>query len=73
MVGEMADVTRILERGGYIKRRGDFYELSPYTGVMARHFIGVERLELIRRLMKKAKDPLEIVTELDCWEEEEGK
>jgi|GEM_PF-2538312 len=33
----------------------------------------MERLELIRQLMKKAKDPLEIVTELDCWEEEEGK
>ena len=38
----------------------------PLARVMAEHFIGVERLMEILSLTEKYKDPIEILTELEC-------
>jgi len=35
---------------------------------MAEHFIGVERLFEIQQLIRKVKEPIGIVAELDCVE-----
>jgi helicase len=40
--------------------------------VMAEHYIGVERLQKIRRLVHRMEDPLAIVAELECNPEDDG-
>ncbi len=40
---------------------------------MAEHFIGVERLSRILKMVRKTKDPpLAIVAELDCVEDQDA-
>jgi helicase len=38
---------------------------------MAEHFIGINRLLRVVKLSEKMDDPLEIIAELDCVEEDE--
>lgn len=40
--------------------------LTSLSRVMAEHFIGMERLLEIRRLVTKVDDPVAIVAELEC-------
>ena len=71
MVGALEDVWPLLEKEGYIHERKGKIVLSPLGRVMAEHFIGVERLSRILKMVRKVKDPLAIVAELDCAEDEE--
>ncbi|MBR6447531.1 MAG: DEAD/DEAH box helicase [Methanomicrobium sp.] len=71
MVGEMNDVYPLLKKAGYITVKGDKVELSPFAKVMAEHFIGMERLDRIRMLLKRVDSPIEIAAELECEEAEE--
>lgn len=71
MVGELEDVWPLLEKEGYIHERKGKIVLSPLGRVMAEHFIGMERLSRILRMVRKVKDPLAIVAELDCADDEE--
>jgi helicase len=66
MVGEMSDVYPQLKKEGYISVKSGKVVLSPFAKVMAEHFIGIERLRRIRQLVKKVKNPVEIVAELEC-------
>ncbi|MBP2133028.1 helicase [Methanomicrobium sp. W14] len=66
MVGEMSDVYPQLKRKGYISLKDGKVVLSPFAKVMAEHFIGIERLERLRYLVKKVRSPVEIVAELEC-------
>lgn len=71
MVGELEDVGPLLEKEGYVRERKGKVVLSPLGHVMAEHFIGMERLSRILRMVRKVKDPLVIVAELDCAEDED--
>lgn len=71
MVGELEDVWPLLEKEGYIRESKGKIVLSPLGHVMAEHFIGMERLSRILKMVRKVKDPIAIVAELDCAEDEE--
>ncbi|MCU0632964.1 MAG: DEAD/DEAH box helicase [Methanolinea sp.] len=73
MVGTLEPVLDMLLEKDLVTRRGEKIVLSPLANVMAEHFIGVERLEEIQKLMKKIDDPLEIVAELECADMEAKK
>ena len=74
MVGTMEPALDILASQGLVTRKGDRIILSDLSRVMAEHFIGVERLNEILRLMETTADPVEIVAELECAVEgERGK
>ena len=73
MVGTMEPVLDILLGKDLVTRQEERVVLTPLAKVMAEHFIGVERLGEIRRLMRKIDDPLEIVAELECAEMEQKK
>jgi helicase len=73
MVGTMEPALDVLESEGLVTRKGDRIILSDLSRVMAEHFIGVERLNEILRLMETTADPVEIVAELECAEEGRGK
>lgn len=73
MVGSMEPVLDILLRKNLVTRKEGTIVLSPLAHVMAEHFIGVERLAEIQKLMKKIDDPLEIVAELECADVEQKK
>ena len=74
MVGTMEPALDILASQGLVTRKGDRIVLSDLSRVMAEHFIGVERLNEVLRLMETTADPVEIVAELECAEEgERGK
>ncbi|MBQ4415777.1 MAG: DEAD/DEAH box helicase, partial [Methanomicrobium sp.] len=73
MVGEMNDVYPLLKKAGYITVKGDRVELSPFAKVMAEHFIGMERLDRIRVLLKHVESPIEIAAELECDELDDDK
>ncbi|HMA05735.1 MAG TPA: DEAD/DEAH box helicase [Methanomicrobiales archaeon] len=70
MVGEAEPVLPELLSRGLVQRRGKSLVLSPLGRVMAEHFIGVERLLEIRRLVGEMEDPVEILAELECTGEE---
>ena len=72
MVGITEDMAPLLRNEGYVRRSGDTLEVLPLGRVMAEHFIGVERLDRIRELVRTLDDPLAIVTELECAMPEEG-
>ncbi|GAB7014771.1 DEAD/DEAH box helicase [Methanogenium cariaci] len=72
MVGELDDVWPLLKKDGYIRERNGKIVLSPLGQVMAEHFIGVERLSRILKMVRKTKDPLAIVAELDCVEDQDA-
>ncbi len=73
MVGTMEPVLDLLVGRELVRKEDKKIVLSPLAHVMAEHFIGVERLFEIRRLMKAESDPLEIVAELACAESEKRK
>jgi helicase len=66
MVGSMEPVLPTLLGHKLVTERDGRIELSPLARVMAEHFIGVERLLRIRRLVKEKDDPVGILTELEC-------
>ncbi|QYZ78933.1 DEAD/DEAH box helicase [Methanofollis formosanus] len=68
MVGTTEPVLETLQKHRLVRRKQGHIELSDLAGVMARHFIGVERLLLVRHLVRESDDPLEIVAEIDCTE-----
>ncbi|MDD1715445.1 MAG: DEAD/DEAH box helicase, partial [Methanolinea sp.] len=72
MVGTTEPVLDILVKEGLVSRKDGRIILSDLSRVMAEHFIGVERLSEILRLIRKVDDPLEIVAELECAEDRES-
>ena len=66
MVGELEPVLPTLLGHKLVAERAGRIELTPLARVMAEHFIGVERLLRIRRLVRKENDPIEILTGLEC-------
>ncbi|MBP1929132.1 helicase [Methanolinea mesophila] len=66
MVGSMEPVADLLSGEGLVRREKDRLVLLPLARVMAEHFIGVERLLEILRLVKTMDDPIEILAELEC-------
>ncbi|MDV0443891.1 DEAD/DEAH box helicase [Methanorbis rubei] len=73
MVGCGEDPLPDLLRHKLVKKSGGVLELSPLGRVMAEQFIGMERLLEIDRLVRMMDDPLELIAELECSEEERGK
>ena len=70
MVGEVQPVEDLLMLEGLVHINGNRVELSEMGRVMAEHFIGVERLLEITRLVKEKDDALDIVAELECTMDE---
>jgi helicase len=72
MVGTMEPVFPELIRHRLVKRteKGTI-ELTPLARVMAEHFIGINRLLRVMELSEKMDDPLQIIAELDCADEDE--
>ena len=66
MVGEAEPALPELMSRGLLQRRGKALDLSPLGRVMAEHFIGIERLLELRRLVGEVEDPVEIIAELEC-------
>ncbi|MDD1670020.1 MAG: DEAD/DEAH box helicase [Methanomicrobiales archaeon] len=66
MVGEAEPALPELMSRGLLQRRGKALVLSPLGRVMAEHFIGIERLLELRRLVGEVEDPVEIIAELEC-------
>jgi helicase len=70
MVGEVQPVEDLLRLEGFVCINGNKVELSEMGRVMAEHFIGVERLLEITRLVNEKDDALDIVAELECTMDE---
>jgi helicase len=68
MVGSTEPVLSLLLEKRLVKRSDHRIELTPMARVMAEHFMGVERLEMLQRLIRKVKDPVDLVAELECTE-----
>ncbi|HVP94684.1 MAG TPA: DEAD/DEAH box helicase [Methanoregulaceae archaeon] len=66
MVGSLEPVLDEMVDTGLAHIQGDSLVLTSLSRVMAEHFIGIERLLEIRRLVTKVDDPVEIVAELEC-------
>jgi len=73
MIGTLEPVLPTLIENGLVRRTNGTIELMPLARVMAEHFIGVERLLEILSLSVKFKDPIDILTELECSALEERK
>lgn len=73
MVGVGDDPLPELLSHKLVKKNMNTLELSPLGKVMAEQFIGMERLLEIDKLVKKIDDPLELIAELLCIEEERDK
>ncbi|MDO5845761.1 MAG: DEAD/DEAH box helicase, partial [Methanocorpusculum sp.] len=73
MVGEGDDPLSEMQKHKLVRRTGGMLELSPLGRVMAEHFIGMERLLEIDRLVRLMDDPLEIIAELAALDEEQDK
>jgi len=73
MVGTLEEALPEMEKHGIIYRRGGVIELSPFGRVMAEHFIGIERLMRIRKLVRKVEDPLLILADLECKTDDDEK
>jgi helicase len=69
MVGSTEPVLPLLIEKRLIKKSGHRVELTPMARVMAEHFMGVERLEMLQRLIRKVKDPVDLLAELECAEQ----
>ncbi|RXE57076.1 DEAD/DEAH box helicase [Methanoculleus taiwanensis] len=69
MVGTLEPVLSALLDEKLVRRRAGRIELTDMARVMAEHFIGMERLLEIRRLVAKMDDAVGIVAELDCAEQ----
>jgi helicase len=70
MVGRTEPALPLLLEKRMVRRSGHRIELTPMARVMAEHFMGIERLESLQRLIRRMKDPAEIVAELECVEQE---
>ena len=70
MVGEMEPVLPELISRRLVQKRGGALVLSPLGRVMAEHFIGLEHLLELERLVGEMEDPVAIIAELDCTERE---
>ena len=70
MVGEVQPVEDLLVLEGFVRVNGNRVELYEMGKVMAEHFIGVERLLEITRLVREKDDALDIVAELECTMDE---
>jgi helicase len=70
MVGSTEPVLSLLIEKRLVKKSGHNLELTPMARVMAEHFMGVERLGMLQRLIRKIKDPVELLAELECAEPE---
>ncbi len=68
MVGTLEPVLPTLLDYGLVRRRAGHIELTDMARVMAEHFIGVERLCEIQRLVRKMDDAAAIIAELECGE-----
>jgi helicase len=68
MVGSTEPVFDLMLDKRLIKRENGKIQLTDLSRVMASHFIGVERLLGILKLVEKVDDPIEILTELHCEE-----
>ncbi len=73
MVGCGEDPLPELLRHKLVRKNGGVLELSPLGRIMAEQFIGMERLLEIERLVRVLDDPLELIAELECAEEERDK
>lgn len=73
MVGCGEDPLPELLRYKLVRKNGGVLELSPLGRVMAEQFIGMEKLLEIDRLVRVMEDPLELVAEIACSEEEHDK
>ncbi len=72
LVGESEPVEELLLTKKLISRDNGLIRLTPLARVMAEHFIGVERLSRIIRLVNEMKDPLDILADLECASDEEA-
>ncbi|MDD1675229.1 MAG: DEAD/DEAH box helicase, partial [Methanomicrobiales archaeon] len=66
MVGSTEPVLPLLLEKGLVRRAQHRIELSAMAKVMAEHFMGVERLDILQKCIRRMKDPAEIVAELEC-------
>ncbi|MDD1664107.1 MAG: DEAD/DEAH box helicase, partial [Methanomicrobiales archaeon] len=73
MVGEVEPVLPELISHRLVHRKGGSLVLSPLGRVMAEHFIGIERLLELQRLVGEMDDPVAIIAELDCTGREAGR
>lgn len=71
MVGTTEPVLDLLVSRRLVRWQKGHVELTDLAMVMARHFIGVERLLLIKDLVGEKDDPLDILAEIDCTVREE--
>jgi len=65
MVGSMEPVLPDLVAHRLVEKKGTRLIMTPLARVMAEHFIGMERLLEVVRLVKVLDDPLEIIAELE--------
>ncbi|HPP77689.1 MAG TPA: DEAD/DEAH box helicase, partial [Methanospirillum sp.] len=65
-------VEELLLSRNLISKENGTIRLTPLARVMAEHFIGVERLSRIIRLVNEMKDPLDILADLECASDEEA-
>jgi helicase len=65
MVGSMEPVLPDLVAHHLVEKKGTKLVMTPLARVMAEHFIGMDRLLEIVRLVKVMDDPLEIIAELE--------
>ncbi|MDD1661757.1 MAG: DEAD/DEAH box helicase, partial [Methanomicrobiales archaeon] len=73
MVGETEPALPELISQRLVHRKGGALVLSPLGRVMAEHFIGIERLLELQRLVGEMDDPVAIIAELDCTGQEAGR
>jgi putative ATP-dependent RNA helicase len=66
MVGSVEPVLDEMIEQGLVRKEGAKIVLTDLSRVMAEHFIGMERLLEIRRLVTRVDDPVDIVAELEC-------
>ncbi|MGA8243729.1 MAG: DEAD/DEAH box helicase [Methanoregula sp.] len=65
MVGSLEPVLPELVAHRLVQKKGTKIELSPLARVMSEHFIGIERLLEIMRLVGEMDNPLDIIAELE--------
>jgi helicase len=70
MVGFTEPVLPLLIQKRLVKKTGRQIELTTMARVMSEHFMGVERLEMLQNLIRKVKDPVDLVSELECTEKD---
>ncbi|MDH7593787.1 MAG: DEAD/DEAH box helicase [Methanomicrobiales archaeon] len=70
MVGRAEPPLDALLAKGLIQRSDGRYIITPLARVMAEHFIGLERLDQLRKMAEKTEDSLGILVELEALEED---